>query len=696
MSSFAITYIQPAEGCPPFSVDFKDFSGRGLAPAPAPAARPSRVKSIVLPVFAFLRCFFSAFVQASRVTFSLSSLSTTFKYTVLGYYGEYRIRLPESFVLTVLKVATWGLQTVWCLASTTGRLFIEKRDARTKQDRLSQYQSDQINIEHIRTKELALDVSGVPAEITVDSLSDMLNDINFADEAGLGFMSAGSRTESRRVFTPEELSTNLNTFIHHVKNRVPFLGTPPAHDVLRLLEFYKQIEDCVRLSIQKVNGDLQKFREENPENPATYEGALKQTYHELLQAKARVVLDLAIAGAHCGGRYMGEATSMYSNLCGEGGVDGTLEDELIEVLGRKRMDIAQQHIATFLGSNTHDYAAYMADLGGVLALPGTKNIVEHLNNLEDKQQYIDFFFGGIPSDRRGIDTYSVSTIIETIQAHVRKSSAFRDKITNWIRDQSTGWNSEKYDALKEQYARRVQEVLADPIDADPEQMERIRAFHEVATLVMTTCPDLEAIHAAEGDWDNFKEQIFATQQAKDWLRAQCTGLNALQIHAKKKAMMDACSPVMIGDLAAFKASLVNRPQPGADGVEDHDRNVLMNGIKANCVIDARVKRVMDLYAVRDEDGDIDPELSMSPPAEETLWRLVKGEVGIEVIRDHLEFVRSNEFLERFIRIFNEETIPEGVAVDGSVIPEINRVTGLSREVMEWLLVSNKILLSQAE
>lgn len=686
MSTFAITYIQPGEGCPPFRVDFRDFVRRS-AVAQAPS---SRVKSIVVPIFKFLRCFFFALMQASRTV--LGMLGTSFTYTVLGYYGGYRINPPESFALMVLKIAIWVLQTGWCLASTTGRLVIEKMDTKVTSGRLSQYQSDQINREHIRTKELALDVSEVPVEITVESLSEMLSHINFDEVARPGFMSSSSRNESGRIFTPEELRTYLNIFIDHVKNRVPFLGTPPAHDVPRLLEYYKQIEDCVRLSIQKVNKDLQKFREEHPEDPNTYEGALKQTYHELLQAQARVPLDLAIAGAHCGGRYMGEATSMYSSLYGQSAIEGTLEDEIIEVLGRKRMDIAQQHIATFFSNNTHAYAGYMASLGSVLALPGTKNIVEHISPLEEKQQYIDCFFGK-PTERQGIETYSVSTIIQTIQAHVRKSSTFREKIVNWIRDQSTNWNSEKYDALKEQYTRRVQEALAAPTVADPNQVEAVRAFHEVATLVMATCPNLEAIHAAEGDWDNFKEQIFATQQAKDWLRPQCVGLNPLQMHVKKQAMIDACSSAIIGDIAAFKASLINGQSPNADAQED---SPLMNGIKAHCVIDAKVKSIMGLYVKRDEEGGIDFDLSMHPPAEETLRRLVKGEAGLEVIQDHLELARSNEFLEKFISIFNEETILERVADDGTVVPEITRVTGLSGEIMEWLLVSNEILVSQAD
>lgn len=341
----------------------------------------------------------------------------------------------------------------------------------------------------------------------------------------------------------------------------------------------------------------------------------------------------------------------------------------------------------------------MAALGQTLAIPGTKNVVEALSPLTEKQRYIDLFFGA-PSEgvqrayrrrRPGevdlrVEAYTVDTIIDTIQEHVKKSSAFREKILDWIKDQSTEWNREKYDLLKNQFRTRVQAALEAPAMADPKQMEGIRAFQAVAAHVMETCSDLAAIHAAEGDWEDFVQQIFATEEAKQWLRARCVGLTPLQIHAKKKEIMDACPPALIGEhLAAFKASLINR-QP-----------FNLNGIEANCIIDAKVKSIMDLYAVRDGEGDVDPELSMQPPAEETLLRLVKREVGLDVISDHLELARNNEFLAKMIPIFTDEIItPEQRGEDGDVVPATTRISGLTPEIMEWLLVHNKILLPQVE
>ena len=267
----------------------------------------------------------------------------------------------------------------------------------------------------------------------------------------------------------------------------------------------------------------------------------------------------------------------------------------------------------------------MAELGEALAIPGTKNVVEQLQHLDNKQHYLDLFFGGPPTaGQQRVEGYTVDTIIDTIQERVKKSESFRNKILDWIKDQSKDWNKAKYEALKTQYTERIQAILATPNAADPVQMEKMQAFYALATHVMATCPDLQAIHDAE-NWEDFVQQLFATEEAKQWMRPHYEGLNPLQRQAKKKELMDACSPEILGEqLAGMKAALLSRAA--------FDVSSLANA----CAVHAKIKQITDLYAVRDEEGDIDPERSMAPPAEATLKRLIKGEVGLEVIRDHLD------------------------------------------------------------
>lgn len=338
--STVITYIQGAEGCPSFQVDFNRFvRGRERAPS------SNRVIRAVVPIFKAIRCLVFSFAQASCLT--CKQLGTSFRVIVWEHDIYLGNMVPSSLSMILLRTAVWVADVIRAVVMTTRRLYTEKMGGQQKQERLSFFQNDQINQQHMRTKELALDASKVSSAIRVDNLLAMLNEINFDVPHEPGYMPPGSRNESGRVFTRDELRAHLNTFIHNVNNRIPFLGTPPAHDLNGLQQFYQHIEDAVRLSIHKVNEDVQAFRELHPEDPATYVGATKQAYDELLHAQARIPLDLAIAGAHCGGRYMGEATTIYSNLFGGAGLDGSLEEEIIELLAKKRHHIAQQHIETF-------------------------------------------------------------------------------------------------------------------------------------------------------------------------------------------------------------------------------------------------------------------------------------------------------------------------------------------------------------
>lgn len=655
MTSYAITYIPPGEGCPSFTVNFRDFVQHETR---AVASNSNKVKEAVSPIFKFFKCFFTSLAEASYS--SLSMLGTSFKFTVLGYYGN-GYRPPESIMLLVFKIIVWVVEVAWCILSTTGRLLVEKME-NTKRQGLSVYLSPEINVDHIRTKELSLDVSRVPADVQVDQLAAMLNEVNFEDHHAPGFMGQGARTEGRTVFTRQQLSRNLATFIHHVKNRTPFMGTPPGYDIPRLMAFYQQIEDSVRLSIHKVNEDLRLFRNANPGDPSSYQGIIQQTYHELLQARARVPLDLAIAGTHCGARYMGEATSVHSALYREGQVDGTLEDELIEVLARNRKEVAQQQIQQHLGNDTHAYASYMFYLGKLLAIPGTKNIVEHLRSLPNKQELIDCFF----------KAYTPDTMIETIQQHVRKSAAFREKIVNWLKNQATNWNQEKYNALHIHYAQHIQRILNAAEEIDAKQIDHINLFRTVATHVMATCSDPQAILTASGDdWEDFMREIFATPEAKQWMNnIYFNHLDPADPSTKIRkaqaiqAIQNACSKEVLGThLSLFRDSI--------------QKNISFDFglLKDNLALHQKVHAMTAVFSGGDE--------GMQPPAEETLKRIISGAVSLEaVLKDHLERARSDEFLQKLAPPFKYD--------------DNGQTQGMSKKMMEWLLVSHHILISQAQ
>ena len=207
-------------------------------------------------------------------------------------------------------------------------------------------------------------------------------------------MNPASIKEGSKTYSKEELKEGLKKFIERVKNRTAFLGTPPAYEIIRLFEFYQQIEDATRLSIHKVIDDLQKFTAANGTDTPNYSPSVMNTYKDLLENQARLAIDLAIAGKHCGARYMGDSMGAYYRLHGDGiSAQDTLMDNLIETLALKRKEIAARRIAIDLGQDTHDFSNWMASLGKLLGIPGTQNIVEHLAHPLNIELHLGKFFG---------------------------------------------------------------------------------------------------------------------------------------------------------------------------------------------------------------------------------------------------------------------------------------------------------------
>lgn len=671
MTSFTITYIQPKEDCPAFTVNYQDFVIKEEAII---------IKTLSERTQEVAQCFFAAYREALCSTFSI--LGTSFRFTVLGIYRDGSIRAPAGIIYIIFKTAIWLLELTWCVVATTSRRFMEKLHEKSPKSSLSTFQSHEININHLKTKELALDVSGVPPTVTVNQLGEMLEAVNFEDATKPGYMRPASRSEGGQPYTKEQLREYLTTFILHVNTRKPYLGTPPAHDLPRLLAFYQQLEDAVRLSIHKVNTDLARFKADHPEDPALYETKVNQEYHELLQARARVALDLAIAGAHCGARYMGEAMSIHSHLYGEsGGGGGTLEDEILETLAKKRGEIAEKHIAKHNPrGDTHFYAAYKGQLGPILALPGTKNIVEHLTTV-NQQGYIDLFFGA-PDKGAPVETYTVNTIIKTLQDKLCKSQAFREKVIDWVKDQLNDWNQAKYAELKLQLLPRIQTILAEPTVADPQTMDNLRAFHHIATQVMGNPPPNLKKDLEEQDWEGFIQEILATDLAQELMR-QCS--------KKRGDLQNACQTLGAEDASALRNAIVNTQVAFS-----------FNELETHLAVHTKVRHIMSVFAVYDADGYLDVDQSMQPPSEETIKRMIQGDSAqLEVLlHDHLERARRDAFFARFTEQHGADAefdVPEQKRANESNLPPEKRAPEwmVSKELIEWLLVSHNVLMTQA-
>ncbi len=590
------------------------------------------------------------FVSSKDALFgTLGSAGISFKYTVLGYYGSWsRIRFLENAHLIVFKIVFWVASMGWGIIATTSRLFSERASPGHSLF-LKQFASDEINVDHIKTEESSLDASNVPEGITVDTLRELFHKINFDNENAPGYMAEGTRREITRILSKEELENQLNTFIHRVNTREAFLGTPPGHDVPRLMDFYQQIEDAVRLSIDKVVKDVTEFETQNGTNISSFSVEQKRTYNNLLETRARLVLDLAIAGVHCGARYMGEAMDAYYKIYNEEGVsnDKDLQGTLIEILAKKREEIAKEE-AQKLGTDTHQFTKYMGNMGRLLGIPGTKNIIEHLSRSIDTYKLSTDFF----------QRYTVDTIINTIQEKVKISQNFREKITDWIKDQVRDWNREKYEDI-DGIVEKIENIRNNPLTETPLSLH----FQTLQNLLIGLKKDNIPLQEKE-NWDDFLTELFTLDKAKEKLNAQ--NRNSIKTSCSEVAL----GPELLQELRGVIASGDFTPIPS-------DR-YLPRFIEKQKI--QEMKKVLPL--TRDD----------------TLLRLLKKEIDLlESVQNHQEQVHQGDFLD-FLDLENilkkiTSASKEDLTGTKNLTDDENRAY---QRLIEWLLVSQKILRPQIE
>lgn len=608
-------------------IDHPRFEVRFRRPSNAPSSTQSavqRTERAVLHPFELIKIIFVALGTATYSTFRHAG--TSFKHNVLGYYGSWsEFHPPADIYLAVFKIIFWVAGMGWSIVATTARLIYQKlRDPEDDRLLLDRFTGEEIDPTHLTVQELAIDMREVPADVKIDQLAAMFEEINFDHPNEPGYMAPSSRREGENEYTALELKRSLDVFIDYVKRRVAFLGTPPSYDMPRLLAFYQQIEDAVRFTIHKVNGDLVKFRKEKGTDVSQYSEQDQRKYKDLLEDRARVAINLAIAGKHCGARFMGESMELYNAFNSTSPLnEGTLREALIVLLAAKRRAIAEAQIQQHFGSEVHAYSNYMATMGPLLGIPGTKNIVEHLSRPLDRSKYLAEFF----------KAYTVDEILKTIQDAYKTSGAFRQKMIAWVRDQKRDWAPESKVPL---LISQIQPILAEQnlaLDSS-----RCQAFAQLQELV-------RAVGAQDLPAENFAENLFSLPGARAWFERNPNVMERAQLKESLRTLLkDLGHHLIAGTRDALKAHRELR-------VEDFAERLLEL---------QKVERIRALIHI----------------PEETLIRVVRGERPIEqVLRDAEAQAAAGEFL-------------SALKLDEMVN------TGLSPEMLEWIVVEHSILLAQ--
>lgn len=466
---------------PEFKVDFRQFHPKVVEQREVGVIERSTM--IAQGIIRFVGVLFISVMQGAYLT--LCHVYSSFSRLILDTFKI------TDFYFGAFKIGYWAFTLGFTFVSTTSR-FILDAYVSSKELYLSQFMHRGMNPTHIQTKETKLDASSVPASIKVEDLLTHFDEINFRDPTSPFYMNLGNQT-------PDKLREGLKQFVDRVNNREAFLGTPPAHDTVRLENFYQQIQDAVRLSLDKLETDLKTFRETNPGVDATQDPAIKKRYRDLLEDRARMIIDLAIAGHYCGARYMGDAMEAYFHICGEGEISGTLQETIFQILAEKRLKIAKAQIQTHYGTDTHAFSKYMQNMGALLAIPGTENIIEHLSQSFNVEEAMQRFFA----------EYTEECIIEAIQEKLHHSQHFRELVIDWLKNQRGQWVP-ALETTDEQLIMDMQTVLRREVEIPLELTNKMKIIGEVFSID----PGVEDYPRDEQGWDEFIDMLFVLPQAR--------------------------------------------------------------------------------------------------------------------------------------------------------------------------------------
>lgn len=594
--------------------------------------------------------YFLAAIEES-VIYSIKNLPLSFMYTVFGYRNRWsEVTISMNLFALSFRIVCWVLKVLWGTFENTFKFFNEKFSI-NHSEMISNFAGEAINPHHLTCQDESIDMQEVPDRVAVRDLLKMFDEINFNEPNSPGYM----HFPLSDYTSPGQLRKDLEAFIKNINGRIAFLGTPPSYDPRKLMSFYQKIEDAVRSCIYKVRSDLERFRKGNGENIRAYDESKKKKYINLLENQARLVIDFAIAGKYCGARYMGEAMDSYYLLHEDVEMkEQTLKTYLQQVLARKRKEIAMGIIEKNFEANTHGFNQYMASMGSILGIPGTKGITETLARPINIQEQLKNFF----------KEYTVTTIIEFVREKFGSSQSFREKIFNWAKDQIGNWKKKTYDI--EGILGKVDRINQDDQLRDLSFEENIRIFIELIEAL-----EAQKFESSNNDWEMFIEDLLCKESVKSIFRENLPPFELNENLQMSKSMQE---QIYFSKKKQEFLSYLKQESLGGELIEQFREWIQKKENRVrNEMIEQRSRELKKVQDLQKELFNLEVELN----DEDLIKKIFSNKEAARTILKGVE-LRQNQ--SEFLHLLFLQDDNENIKV--------------TQEFMEWLLVSQGILTPQ--
>lgn len=276
-------------------------------------------------------------------------------------------------------------------------------------------------------------------EIRVEMLKALLSKINFTDANADGFrdpetiVDSGSSKNSEPIrVSPEQLKIGLKSLCDAVNFRIPYVGTPSEKEPEKLKKWYGELELLIKhLLIASFKEDPKSERQSNGQeeerDPTPW---------------ASTVIELSIAGLHCGGRLFDDAKYLYDIKFGE---PETLQDKLLERIERLKFGIAHEMVNHNSLHNLHIKNKILQVIDEAFGIPDEEKA---------KRYYFNDSIAPKSIDRERIErnfrrNFSSVAIIDRIDQAVNgeHSEICRDLIIDWFKDNIADDWTEKFNKI---------------------------------------------------------------------------------------------------------------------------------------------------------------------------------------------------------------------------------------------------------
>lgn len=280
-----------------------------------------------------------------------------------------------------------------------------------------------INYEKLNTS-MQDDIPEAPKDTSVDELLKLFDTINFTDPNEPGYINPSTLKDDGEPVNKDQLKGYLSQFVSRIQNKEPFLGTPSKEDKKTLSQYYENLETIVRHVIASLKTDPDK------------------------ESVARALIDLAVAGNHCGGRYIGEAMAIYQLRCTSVNNEEILPRIISKIVQRLQQGAVEQVMGNW--REVHAYNRIISTIGKDRSIRGSDQVIDSLSNPVDEETRKEWLdkYDSIFTAKALVELTADVLNTEYAGTDAKTGMKWQDFITDWFKDHMpSDWNKEKFDPI---------------------------------------------------------------------------------------------------------------------------------------------------------------------------------------------------------------------------------------------------------